>query len=69
MNDLQTEIRERVLTALSRLTVDCPECESMYDDQYQCGSCGAGSGNGKISVMDYLKENTGFKDDDLKKAK
>ena len=43
--------------ALEHLTVDCPECESMEDDQYTCTTCWSEGGNGKIRVPEFLKEN------------
>lgn len=52
------DIDEEILDRISDLTVSCPECECMYsDDQYQCGTCWSQGGQGRINVLNYLKEN------------
>ena len=65
-NELQEEIQERILRALRNLSIDCPECESMEDFQYQCGTCGGSNGSSQINVLRYLRENPDIikKDDD-----
>ncbi len=49
-------IRNEILDRIASLRIDCPECETIrYDDeQYQCGTCG--SSNGKLNVLNWLKE-------------
>ena len=42
---------------MNYLSVDCPECEYINDDQYQCTTCDCGGGHGKISIKEYIKEN------------
>lgn len=44
--------RNEIIDRISSLTIDCPECENMDDEQYQCGTCGGGS---RISVLDWMK--------------
>ena len=47
-----------ILDEISELHVDCPDCENIgSDDQYTCTSCWCQGGNGKINVLEYLKEN------------
>lgn len=52
--DIEDEIVNRIKEQLRYIDVDCPECESIGDDQYQCCTCGYGGGNGKIDVIDYI---------------
>lgn len=49
-------MEEEVLNEIKSLYVDCPECEYMEDDQYQCGTCGCAGGNGRINVYRYIIE-------------
>lgn len=51
-NDTQDEILDEIKT----LYVNCPECYYQDDDQYQCGTCDCGGGNGRINVYDYLEK-------------
>lgn len=34
----------------NELYIDCPECECMEDDQYQCGTCDGQGGDGYIPL-------------------
>ena len=48
---------DEILERFKKLTIDCPDCEFMYDDdQYQCAICGCEGGQGKINVFQYLTE-------------
>jgi len=40
----------------SNLFVNCPECETIDDNQYQCTTCGEGGGYGRVSVTEFVKE-------------
>lgn len=52
MNSLQEEI----LRNIKSVYVDCPDCESVYDDeQYTCTTCWCEGGHGKINVFEWLK--------------
>jgi len=56
MND--ETIKDIILTKIKNIEIDCPECESMSDDdQYTCTTCWSEGGYGKINVFDWLKEN------------
>lgn len=48
-------MEDEILERIGQLYIDCPECESYLDadEQYQCTICGS---NGKINVLDYLKQ-------------
>jgi len=50
-NFLEEEIRDR----LENTYIDCPECESIEDDQYQCTTCWCSGGNGRLSVIKAIK--------------
>jgi hypothetical protein len=53
MRELDQEILNRIID----LRVECPECESMWDDdQYQCGTCGCDGAGNQIAVLPYIKE-------------
>lgn len=56
-NYIQQEIRNRIETAVEGMAIDCPECECIGDDQYQCGLCECGGGNGTIRIDKYLSIN------------
>ena len=52
-----TGIENEIFRSLSKLRVDCPDCEGMYDDdQYSCALCGCEGGHGSINVVEYLRE-------------
>lgn len=51
-----SEIEQEVMNRIYDLEVDCPECESMEDDQYHCTMCGNQGGYGRLNVHDFLKE-------------
>jgi hypothetical protein len=59
MSELQEEILDRVRREVQErlygAQVDCPECESMEDDQYTCTTCWCEGGNGRLRVSEYLK--------------
>lgn len=54
-NDGWEYTHNEIISRLSNLTIDCPECETIIhsDEQYQCGTCGGGS---KIYVLDWLRK-------------
>lgn len=52
---IKNEILSRIKSEVKYIYIDCPECENMYDDQYQCGTCGCSGGYGKIPITDYIK--------------
>lgn len=52
--NISVEIKKRALDAISKIKIDCPECECMEDDQYTCTTCWQQGGNGKIYVSKYL---------------
>ena len=52
--ETEDEIVNRISEVLRYISIDCPECENMYDDQYQCCTCGYGGGNGKIQVSNFV---------------
>lgn len=56
--DQEWHMDSEIIDRIKELTIECPECESMWsDEQYQCGTCGgAGAGN-YINVYEWLKEN------------
>ena len=55
MSDLREEILDRVTEAIRYLYIDCPDCESMTDDdQYTCTTCWQEGGNGRLNVSDYV---------------
>jgi hypothetical protein len=54
MDALEEEIRNRVLRAISDVQIDCPDCESMDDDQYTCTTCWCEGGNGRLYVNKFL---------------
>lgn len=46
-----------ILERIKELEIDCPDCEDLdMDDQYTCVTCWCEGGNGRLNVMDYLKE-------------
>ena len=53
------DIHSEIITRISKLTVECPDCEDVYDDQYTCTTCFSQGGNGNIDVLEYL-ENVGL---------
>lgn len=48
-------IHDEIIDRINRLTIECPECETIHfsDDQYQCGTCGGG---GIIHVGQWIKQ-------------
>jgi len=48
---------EEILNKIMILTVDCPDCQCVEDDQYTCTTCWCQGGYGTINVFDWLKEN------------
>jgi hypothetical protein len=54
MND----IIEEIVNGINDLQIDCPDCEYMSDDeQYTCTTCWCEGGNGRINVVQWIKEN------------
>lgn len=52
-----TDMDELVLEEIEELTVNCPECEFMDDDQYTCTTCWCQGGQGKINVLNWVLDN------------
>lgn len=57
-NDIDS-ISEICLEALKTLTVPCPECEYIDDEDYQCGMC---DGSEEFNVVDFIIKNRDFAD-------
>lgn len=53
-NEDTEAISEICLEALKTLTVPCPECEYIDDEDYQCGMC---DGSEEFNVVDFIIEN------------
>jgi hypothetical protein len=51
---VKEEIIDRINSTLRDLTIDCPECEGMEDDQYTCTTCWCEGGDGKIRISEYI---------------
>ena len=49
-------IEKEILERISRVEIDCPDCEWVEDDQYTCTTCWNQGGNGRINVSTWLKE-------------
>lgn len=50
-----------ILQEIKSIEIDCPDCESMGDDdQYTCTVCWCEGGNGKINLYEWLKEHPKF---------
>lgn len=47
---------DAIIDRIGDLTINCPECENIDDEQYQCGTCGCGGGQGTINVLQWVKE-------------
>lgn len=50
-------MEDDILYTISKVNIDCPDCEWVEDDQYQCTTCGFQGGHGRLNVLDYLREN------------
>ncbi len=48
---------EIIIEKLKLLSIDCPQCQDVKNDEYDCTICHNIGGNGLIKVFDYLKEN------------
>lgn len=54
-----TEKEKEILSLISDLEIDCPDCKYVYDDnQYTCTTCWCEGGQGKINVLQYIKEHS-----------
>lgn len=53
-NNLEEEIENRIRSAIRDITIDCPDCEYMEDEQYTCTTCWHEGGNGTINITEYL---------------
>ncbi len=49
---MNTEIVE----SIKDLSIDCPDCQWVEDDQYCCTTCWCQGGYGKINIVNYLKD-------------
>lgn len=50
---MKTDELEYIIAEIKELYIDCPECESIEDVQYQCTTCWA---NGRLNVFNFLKD-------------
>ncbi len=48
-------VPNQVKSSLESLTIECPDCKDYEDDQYTCTECWCQGGNGKISVLEFLR--------------
>jgi hypothetical protein len=53
MNNIDKEIVDRV----ADLYIDCPACEFIEDPQYTCMYCWNTGGNGRLNVLEFLRDN------------
>jgi len=53
-----TTMNDQILREIidTNLFVNCPECETIDDNQYQCTTCGEGGGYGRVSVTEFVQE-------------
>jgi hypothetical protein len=52
MNMLEKEILDRI----EKVSIDCPDCDYlMEDDQYTCTTCWCTGGNGRLGVLEWIK--------------
>ena len=52
------EIIEEITNDIKYLYIDCPACKWMTaDEQYTCTTCWCEGGNGRINVVQWIKEN------------
>ena len=51
------DINDEIANEINDLYVDCPDCKYMDDDQYTCTTCWCEGGNGRINVVQWVKEN------------
>ena len=54
MSSLIDRLKEE--DAFDGVTVDCPDCECIYDEQFTCTTCWNQGGNGKISVEEIIDD-------------
>lgn len=43
-----------ILVEIKDLTIACPDCDWVEDDQYTCTTCWCQGGHGEINVVEYL---------------
>jgi uncharacterized C2H2 Zn-finger protein len=55
-NDGWEFVHNEIVNRIGELYIDCPECESIDDEQYACQTCG-GYPLGKLNVLTYLLKN------------
>ena len=53
-NTLEEEIHSRVSNALVGISIECPDCEYMEDEQYTCTTCWCEGGNGRLNISKYI---------------
>jgi hypothetical protein len=52
------DVIEEIVNGINDLQIDCPDCKYMSDDeQYTCTTCWCEGGNGRINVVQWIKEN------------
>jgi len=52
------DVIEEIVNGINYLQIDCPDCKYMSDDeQYTCTTCWCEGGNGRINVVQWIKEN------------
>lgn len=50
-------IDDEILNSIKYLTISCPECEDMWEeDQYQCGTCGCEGAGNEVAVFTVIKD-------------
>lgn len=53
-----SDIEQEIVDEIRQLEIICPDCADMYsDDQYTCTTCWCEGGQGRINVIEWLKDN------------
>lgn len=47
---------QEVLEEIKDLNIDCPDCQWVEDEQYTCTTCWCQGGNGRINIVEFLKD-------------
>lgn len=56
INENLNEIQREILDEIKAIQIDCPECKYIGDDQYTCTTCWYQGGDGRINVLNWIKE-------------
>jgi len=51
------DLTEQLVGDIKNLTISCPECSCMEDEDYQCNTCNCSGGDNVIYVYKYIFEN------------